>query len=621
MKTPPIRSFLLALALAAVALPGMAKDATVISDVSLASLRDANGNVRGFNGGWNGDHFIDTLFNGDFDDDARVVNEAGAYLLLDFTSLVSDPTAEAVYVTEISIGHTGKGNYSLYTTTNGTDWVAVDGAVNVNKAQKGTYGVNRKVTQVKYVFASYVQWAGSINEFEVKGYLTSIPHVVSSVSLASLRDANGNVRGFNGGWNGDHFIDTLFNGDFDDDARIVNETGAYLLVDLSSVYSGHCWVTEISIGHTGKGNYSLYTTTNGTDWVAVDGAVNVNKAQKGTYGVNREATQVKYVFASYVQWAGAINEFEIVGMDSADAGCSHPSYTAWSPIEGSATCAAAGIDERYCTECNERFTRESPTLPPLGHIYVSTLLEPGTVTSYGRGKVTCDREGCDYLVEFDDGPLDLALLGGEPVNGVIQYTDLTMSSSGGGDGGISAGDVTDGVWTDTWNGYWFAAGLSTNEYIQFRFATPIDLTKIEYSVLNQDQTVYFNKYDPATGEETLLKSVVVVKDTAEGAPGYQRRTVTFTREAEGGEGPEPAPTFDSAPTTDDSNTSSITVDAIRMRIGDVLDPDTGEVAKAYIGTSYGPRYHTCIIEVHPYGTVAGAGKVDSGAKPAFLFMQ
>ena len=57
-----------------------------------------------------------------------------------------------------------------------------------------------------------------------------------------------------------------------------------------------------------------------------------------------------------------------------------------------------------------------------------------------------------------------------------------------------------------------------------------------------------------------------------------------------------------------------------MRIGDYVDPVTG-AETAYIGYNYGRPYHTIVCEVHPWGTIPGAGKVDSGAKPAFLFMQ
>ena len=48
------------------------------------------------------------------------------------------------------------------------------------------------------------------------------------------------------------------------------------------------------------------------------------------------------------------------------------------------------------------------------------------------------------------------------------------------------------------------------------------------------------------------------------------------------------------------------VDAIRMRIGDYVDPVTGETTK-YPGTQYGAHFHTCIIEFHPWGTIQWAG--------------
>ena len=315
-------------------------------------------------------------------------------------------------------------------------------------------------------------------------------------------------------------------------------------------------------------------------------------------------------------------------MDPSSITCLHPNMTDDSPawtVCTPATCTENAFEERFCPDCNARFEREVP-LSKLGHDFQYTLTAPGTVSSYGSGYVECSR--CDvFHIEFKDDVVDLTTLGGPPINGVVQFTDLTVSSTGAEDGGVKPIYVMDGYWDNGWGHAWYSGDLGTNEWVQYAFGTKIDLTKIEYSVINEYQTVYFSKYDPATGVETLLKTIPIVKNTSEGAPGYQRRTVTFTREAEGGEEPAPAPqaapgrrsASRSAP--DDSNASGITVDAIRMRIGDYVDPVTGEPTP-YIGYNYGAHdRHVIVCEFHPWGTIPGAGKVDSGAKPAFLFMQ
>ena len=316
------------------------------------------------------------------------------------------------------------------------------------------------------------------------------------------------------------------------------------------------------------------------------------------FTVNKTATAVKYVFESFVSWTGSLAEVEVWAMDPDDLPCLHPNldletatYTPCSP----ATCTENATEECVCPDCGARFPRDVP-LSKLGHIYVATLTKIGRTDRYGSGYVSCARTledpdthettwSCDFRIDFDGHDVDFTTLGGIPINGVVQYTDLTASSTGGLDGGIAPDDVMDNVWTDQWNGYWFAGGLSHNEYIQYLFGTTIELTKIEFSVLNEFQTVEFYKYDPETGEETLLRSIPIAKDTSEGALGYQRQTVDFF-------------VYDKLKKT--------FLNAVRMRIGDYVDPVTGETT-TYPGTKYGAHYHTCIIEFHPWGTIQWAG--------------
>ena len=658
MKTPPIRSFLLALALAAVALPSMAAEATKISDVAHSILFRNGSGTRGA-AGTNGGHYTDRLFNGNFTDWTYCNRYGTTELVIDVTHIITDPDGQA-FVTSVLVGHQGGSKYSLYYTTeeepadiltyaaDPRTWVAIDGATNIQEAGTKTYNVNQIATAVKYVFVTGSDWDAQLAEVEVQGYEYIPPKAVKISSLGRsifFRNGSGNRGSY--GTNGGHYSDRLFNGNFTD-WTYCNRYGTTELVipttglDDQGNDTGVAWyVTDFLVGHQGGSQYSLYYTTEAEPadvltyaadprtWIAIPGATAIKEAGTKTYGVNKTVTAVKYVFDTGADWDAQLAEVEVWAMDPSTITCLHENMTdefpAWT-VCTPATCTENAFEERFCPDCNERFEHEV-LLSKLGHDFVATLIEEGTVTSYGRGEVNCSR--CDYHIDFNGEPMDLATLGGLPINGIVQYTDLTVFSSGGQDGGITPASLIDNKWTDEFHESWFADGLSTNEWIQFKFGTTIDLTKIEYSVLNQDQTVYFNKYDPATGEESPLAKVVIVKDTSDGALGYQRRTVTFTREAEGGEEPAsaPAPGRRSAPRSvprsapDDSNASAITVDAIRMRVGDVLDPDTGEVVKAYIGTQYGRPYHTKVCEVRPWGTVAGASKVDSGAKPAFLFMQ
>ena len=651
MKTTPIRSFLLALALAAFALPSFAVEATKISDVAHSVFFRGGSGTRGA-AGTNGGHYTDRYFNGNFTDYTYCNGSGATELVIDVSHIVTDPEGQA-YVTDILVGHQGNAQYLLYYTnepepenleTYASDprtWTPIAGADHVQEAGTKTYGVNDFATAVKYVFNTCPNWTTHLAEVEVQGYeyVPAKAVKISAVGRSVFFRGGSGTRGA-AGTNGGHYTDRYFNGDFTD-YTYCNGSGVTELVipttglDNQGTDTGVAWyVTDFKVGHQGNAQYSLYYTTEAEPanletyasdprtWTLFAGADHVQEAGTKTFGVNDFATAVKYVFNTCPNWTTHLAEVEVWAMDPSSITCLHPNMTDDSPawtVCTPATCTENAFEERFCPDCNARFEREVP-LSKLGHNFAYTLEEPGTTTSYGSGYVECTR--CDeFHIVFEDDVVDLTTLGGPPINGVVQFTDLTVSSTGAEDGGVKPVYLMDGYWDNGWGHAWYSGDLGTNEWVQYAFGTKIDLTKIEYSVINEYQTVYFSKYDPATGVETLLKTIPIVKDTSEGAPGYQRRTVTFTREAEGGDEPSPAPTFDPAPTTDDSNASGITVDAIRMRIGDYVDPVTGETT-AYRGYNYGANdRHVIVCEFHPWGTIPGAGKVDSGAKPAFLFMQ
>ena len=637
------------LALCALALPATAAEAVKISNVANSIFFRGGGATRG-SAGFNGGNYSSQVFDGNFSNPAICNMSGTTELVVDVSHIVTDPDGEA-FVTEVVVAHQGNSKYSLYYTTEaepadiltyGADprtWLPIDGASNVQEQSLGdaakVFGLNKTATAVKYVFESFVSWTGSLAEIEVRGYeyIPAKAVKISALNRSIFFRGGGATRG-NAGFNGGNYSDMVFDGNFSNPA-ICNMSGTTELVipttgwdSDNNVDTGVAWyVTDFKVAHQGNSKYSLYYTTEaepadiltyGADprtWIPIDGASMVQEQSLGdaakVFGVNKTATAVKYVFESFVSWTASLAEVEVWAMDPSTITCLHENFdpvTATWTLCTFATCTENAMEEAFCPDCGERFEREVP-LSKLGHVFVATLTEPGSVTNYGSGYVSCSRTiedpdthtniwSCDFRINFAGEPVDLTTLGGLPINGVVQYTDLTASSTGGLDGGIAPDDVMDGVWANQWNGYWFAEGLSHDEYIQYKFGTTIELTKLEFSVLNQFQTVDFYKFDPATEEETLIKSIPLKKDETDGAPGYIRQTVYFFNEGEG---------------------ETVTLDAIRMRIGDYVDPVTGETT-AYIGEQYGRPRHTCIIEFHPYGTIAGAGKKNPG-QPMFILMQ
>ena len=95
----------------------------------------------------------------------------------------------------------------------------------------------------------------------------------------------------------------------------------------------------------------------------------------------------------------------------------------------------------------------------------------------------------------------------------------------------------------------------------------IDLTAIDISVHNHDQTVEF--YSVEGGEEIRVGEVVFEKDTAANAPDYQRKWVELR---------------------------GVSLSTLRVRVDDS------------VGISLWNKNIISICELHPYGTVNGAGK-------------
>ena len=392
----------------------------------------------------------------------------------------------------------------------------------------------------------------------------------------TFRDGAGH-RG-NYGFNGGTYSRDVFNGTFND-YGYQNTAGAEIVIpttglDENEQDTGVAWyVTEFKVGHKGNTKYSLYYTTepepanilsNAKDprtWHPIPDATDKQEAGTKTYTVNLVATAVKYVFDTAIGWTASLAEVEVWGVDPAEQGCQHPSYTDWEAVPGSATCTTPGLERHKCTVCGDVFERDGT--PPLGHDWQTDLSRPGSSSAYGSGSLVCSR--CGETIVFNI-PLDLTSLGGLATPGVVQFTDLSVSSFTDGSG-VGAKDLIDDDWSWGWGAYWIAATRSENEYIQFDFGTEIDLTKLEWSAPNHALTLKFYLWDGET-EEPLVE-IPVTKDST--GNGYQRSSMEFR---------------------------GVVAKGIRLHIVDAA------------GVGYNGISPVGFSELHPWGTVIGAGKLD-----------
>ncbi|MBQ9727242.1 MAG: discoidin domain-containing protein [Kiritimatiellae bacterium] len=403
-------------------------------------------------------------------------------------------------------------------------------------------------------------------------------------------------RGYVGdaGFNGGSYMSHVFNGTFTD-YRIQNTAGAEIVIpttglDEDEQDTGVAWyVTEFKVGHAGNTKYSLYYTTEPAPdysalelkqdqdsnkyyevdldprtWIPIPGATGVQAEGTKSFAVNAVATAVKYVFDTTLGWTGSLGEVEVWGVDPASVGCQHPSYTEWEEVPGSATCTTYGIKRRKCQVCGEVFELDSAL--PLGHDWEENLLTPGSSSSYGRGTLVCTR--CGEAISFYD-PIDLAEQGGIAAPGAVQFTTLTVSSTGNPDWGCSPSKLIDGNWEwHLWSD-WHALTHSHDEWIQFDFEVEIDLTKIDFLVHDHTQTVEFYKVEDDV--ETAIAEVAITGTGSTDESASQRKAVSFR---------------------------GLSLKTLRIRIADST------------GIAVNGSYPLCMGEIHPWGTVKGAGLLD-----------
>ena len=518
-----------------------APTAEIISSASLATYRNSSGTEMN---PWGGGSGIGWLFDGNFGNSTYTPrgNGNGDYILLDFSGQQDSGYEPGYFITEIKVAQENAFNYSLYTSTDGTDWTAVPNATGVSLVGTATYAVNAQATYAKLVLDANGGWTANIAEFQVWGYKKAVPQVVSSASICKFYKSNGTMVGNNGtdAFGGGTTINNLFNNNFTENVYIGPngrlDNGGYFILDFteSGTMPDDGWhITEIAAGNNlASAPYSLYYSMDGSTWTEVPDAQNVATTGKMTFNVNDTAKYVKCVFVKVGGWTASFNEIRVWALDPADVACTHPSYTEWTLVAGSGSCTTRAQDHCFCTVCGEEFFRDGE---PLGHDFVGTVVTPGTASSYGSGSLTCSR--CGFHIDMVE-PINLittkvdgARIGSVAVSGQVNFTDLTVTSTGNGadepnpnnNWGVNPVALYDGNWTFNWQNYWYSgAGRDPEPHVDFKFATTIDLAKIEISLPNEAHQTVFYSYDEATDTETEIGRIVISEPdpTITGDNGY-----------------------------------------------------------------------------------------------------
>ena len=621
MKTPFLSGFTPLLAmLAAISLTPAALAVKVpasIAGVNTTQLYSSNGTERGFPD----EGMMNYLFDGDFEGKGVRISENGAYLLVDFTSIIAE--GNSVYVSEISVGHSGNSDYSILVSEDNSTWTAI--ASSVVTSGKTSYPVAQRAKYVKYVFDTANNLSDSLIELEVKGYESSVPHVVSKWANVTMHNILWGADTFGGGYGNPA---NVFNGRFGDYQmlpRSASWLGSFFLIDFTAVSPDGYYIEKTLVDSTGKKKFTLQYSEDGTTWQNVDGAENATTAGIGTYPGGFVAKQMKYIFVDGGDGSYSdefLAEIQVWGMDPDDVPCTHPSYTEWT-ASIPATCTERAQEERFCTVCGERFTKISDSLP-LGHDYVSVLERPGRYTpelhfpddrSFGAGCITCSR--CDFRLDFPTAidlatsRVDNASICGIKTEGVVRFADLSVSSTDHPEWGPADFRLIDNIWRlpfpneNLWS-YWVSAGLE-NQYVDFEFGTQINLSMVEISVKNHGYVLRFVDVDDETGTETVLGEHAVVRDdtvvgtTTEKGTAVDPNTgeeveVDVEKEVYADYQRLKIPFYENA------------VKHLRIRIEDES------------GTNLGWGYTgVCVIEAHPWGTVVGASDFPADRTTLLIF--
>ncbi len=499
---------------------------------SYASVFDSNGTSGSLDGGE-----LPYIFDGDPETSGKVRAGglgAGSSIVVDFPLELLGDANHLVYADTVALNMVGNAKYSLFFSENGTDWEPVSGVERMTASSNAVHNVKDRVKSLKLVFDTL---SGTVElfEFQVRGYVSSKPVnvVLNKSGLAAMYNPDGSMTANNGtgGFGGGSQLTWLFNGGKKTDGSWVSGitympgigNGGWCLIDFSSVMPNGYFVNSIAITQGKDFKYSLYWSMDGTAWNPVDDAFQVSKVGTATYDVNKTAKYVKVFLDQSGGWDGNLSEIEVFAMDPDDVFCPHPSFTEWTAVEDSATCLLPGIDERFCTECGKRFTREQEA--GLGHDYVSHLLIPGAYRKFGSGYIDCTR--CDWRLDFpldtnslwDTMPLDLVTnrvdgtpIGRVSVKGQFNFTEITVTTTGNGadepnpnnNWGVNPSALINNLWGWDWHDYWYSISFDSDPHVDYVFGTEIDLAWIDFSTDNANYTNRFFSVDDATGEETLI---------------------------------------------------------------------------------------------------------------------
>lgn len=571
-------------------------------------------------------------FDGDYSTGASA--ETGCSVIGKLAEMLDVPQDQEVYVTRIDVTLDGNSRYSLYTSEDGTTWELVEGATNVTHSGTASYAISTVANFVKCTFESSSGGPKSLLEVEAWGFVKEKPRVVSRWEIASFHNEDGSPMtadgggGNNGSWGGTSPKKRMFDDNFTS-YQMWPKAGknGYVMVDFTkNTGSGtdlqEYFVTELWVGADGTKKFTLQYSEDGANWQDVDGAVGITCEGIGKYTVCKTVKAVRYVWTddSYGNFADEyLAEFQVWGINPNDAPCDHPKYSEWEIGAVPATCTEMARDQRKCLVCGAKFARISAVSSPLGHDYVTTLDRPGHFSQrkdfldhrrYGAGSITCSR--CTFRLDFPSA-LDLVTnrvdgvrVCGEKSEGIVRFTDLSVSSENHPEWGPGKKKLIDEVWnvSQEWP-YWTT--VSTNaQYADFEFGTTIDLTEVEISVYNHGYRFDFCSVDDDEETETTFCSISISHEEA-----TEAKLETIEVDVPGTGRTKEIPVQKMA--TDDYQRVRIPffetpINHLRIRIVDEEPAD--------LWGSKGIR----VIEIHPWGTVRGASDYPS-AKTTLMILR
>ncbi len=533
------------------------------------------------------------------------------------TNRLKNTDRQEVYISRLEVTHKGDSNYSLYTSEDGSTWTLVEGATNVTYAGTASYSVSKVASFVKCTFEStYNESIDSLYEIEAWGYVKAKAQVVSNTSNASMCNADGSQMTANGqgGWNSNW--GRLFDGNFTNYQMWPKApTGGYALVDFTRNDGIHAlkeyFVEELWVGADGTKKFTLQYSEDGTTWRDVEGAVAVTCDGIGKYTLGKVVKKVRYVFVdgSYNNFSDSyLAEFAVWGIDPNEAPCTHPSYTDWVLGAVPATCTERARDARMCTACGERFTRDSSGTA-LGHDYVTTLDRAGRVSTrkdfpdqrrFGEGSIACSR--CDFHLDFPTA-LDLVtnkvggtVIGGMKTEGIVRFTDVSVSSENNPQWGPGGKKIIDGVWNTSQEWPYWTSTSRNGQYADFEFGTTLDLTTVEFSVYNHAYDFELCSIDDNAGTETAFCSFSIAKDETD-SDGKSETLETVN------------PSTGKQSEVEIWKKVDVANDYQRIRVPFVETPVRHLRIRIMDGQPIDLWGCTGIrvIEIHPWGTVCGAG--------------